>query len=340
MQTPSHSLRNVGEQLRGWRQRRRLSQLDLAGLADISPRHLSFVETGRSLPSRAMLLRLSDRLDVPLRERNALFIAAGYAPVYSERRIDDPSLDDVRRAIGLVLRGHEPYPALAVDRHWNLQAANRALAPLLEGVAAELLAPPVNVLRLSLHPHGVAPRIANLGQWRAHLLHRLGQQIQATGDAALQALHAELAGYPSPADADAQDEAPSDVIVPLRIHTALGELSLLSTTTVFGTPVDAVGTGDRIVLPGRRRHRRTASRRGCGDAGRPCRNALTVSGSQRPRPPEPRLRRPRKAAARAVAPAVARAAVRAAPLRLAQARAARRARARGCVRPPRPRRGR
>ena len=238
MHTLPARLRDVGDQLRDWRQRRRMSQLDLAGLADISPRHLSFVETGRSVPSRAMLLRLSDRLEVPLRERNALFIAAGYAPVYSERRIDDPSLEQARRAIELVLRGHEPYPALAVDRHWNLQAANRALAPLLEGVAVELLAPPVNVLRLSLHPLGVAPRIANLGQWRAHLLHRLGQQIQATGDATLLALHAELAGYPAPPDADAQDEAPGDVIVPLRIRTALGELSLLSTTTVFGTPVE------------------------------------------------------------------------------------------------------
>lgn len=236
MQTPPAPMRNVGEQLRGWRQRRRLSQLDLAGLADISPRHLSFVETGRSVPSRAMLLRLSDRLDVPLRERNTLFIAAGYAPVYSERRIDDPSLDEARRAIDLVLRGHEPYPALAVDRHWNLQAANRALAPLLAGVAPELLVPPVNVLRLSLHPDGVAPRILNLGQWRAHLLHRLDRQVQATGDPVLQALQAELAAYPTPDHDDAPD--PGWVVVPLRIRTELGDLSFLSTTTVFGTPVE------------------------------------------------------------------------------------------------------
>ena len=236
MHTPMSRMSNVGDQLRDWRQRRRLSQLDLAGLADISPRHLSFVETGRSVPSRAMLLRLSDRLDVPLRERNVLFIAAGYAPVYSERRIDDPSLAQARHAIDLVLRGHEPYPALAVDRHWNLQAANRALAPLLEGVAPDLLAPPVNVLRLSLHPDGVAPRIANLGQWRAHLLHRLGQQVEATGDATLLALRDELAAYPAPAyDEDAD---PGAVVVPLRIRTALGELSFLSTTTVFGTPVE------------------------------------------------------------------------------------------------------
>ncbi|MGJ4728381.1 helix-turn-helix domain-containing protein [Luteimonas sp. SDU101] len=236
MHTTSARIRNVGDQLRDWRQRRRLSQLDLAGLADISPRHLSFVETGRSVPSRAMLLRLSDRLEVPLRERNALFIAAGYAPVYSERRIDDPSLAQARHAIDLVLRGHEPYPALAVDRHWNLQAANRALAPLLEGVAPELLAPPVNVLRLSLHPQGVAPRIANLGQWRAHLLHRLGQQVEATGDATLQALREELGAYPAPTHNG--DGDPGAVVVPLRLRTALGELSFLSTTTVFGTPVE------------------------------------------------------------------------------------------------------
>jgi len=236
MHTNHAPLRNVGDQLRDWRQRRRLSQLDLAGRADISPRHLSFVETGRSVPSRAMLLRLSDRLEVPLRERNALFIAAGYAPVYGERRLDDPSLVQARHAIELVLRGHEPYPALAVDRHWHMQAANRALAPLLEGVAPELLVPPVNVLRLSLHPGGVAPRIGNLGQWRAHLLYRLGQQIDATGDATLQALRDELATYPAPGDGHAPE--PGSVVVPLRIRTAHGELSFLSTTTVFGTPVE------------------------------------------------------------------------------------------------------
>lgn len=236
MQTTSPHMRSVGEQLRDWRQRRRLSQLDLAGLADISSRHLSFVETGRSLPSRAMLLRLSDRLDVPLRERNVLFIAAGYAPVYSERRIDDPSLDEARKAIALVLRGHEPYPALAIDRHWNLQAANRALAPFLKGVAPELLVPPVNVLRLSLHPDGVSSRILNLGQWRAHLLHRVQQQADATGDPTLEALHSELAAYPAPAHGGAAD--PGAVIVPLRMRSEVGELSFLSTTTVFGTPVE------------------------------------------------------------------------------------------------------
>lgn len=226
----------IGDQLREWRQRRRLSQLELAGLADISSRHLSFLETGRSLPSRAMLLRLSDRLDVPLRQRNALFIAAGYAPVYSERRLDDPALDDARRAIELVLRGHEPCPALAIDRHWIMQDANRALAPLLDGVSPELLTPPVNVLRLSLHPEGVAPRIANLGQWQAHLLRRLRQQIDSSADPALEALLHELLAYPALDDHDDSDA--SDFVVPLRLRTEHGELAFLSTTTVFGTPVD------------------------------------------------------------------------------------------------------
>lgn len=228
----------VGEQLREWRQRRHLSQLDLANLAEISSRHLSFVETGRSLPSRAMLLRLSDRLDVPLRERNRLFTAAGYAPVYGERRLDDPALGAARRAIDIVLRGHEPYPALAIDRHWQMQAANRALAPFLKGVAPELLEPPVNVLRLSLHPEGVAPRIANLGQWRAHLLHRLRQQVEATGDPVLDALLQELLGYPAPDDGGDDGHDPSNYIVPMRMRSEVGELSFISTTTVFGTPVE------------------------------------------------------------------------------------------------------
>ena len=232
MDTP----RPIGEQLRDWRQRRHLSQLDLAGLADISSRHLSFMETGRSIPSRAMLLRLSDRLEVPLRERNRLFTAAGYAPVYSERRLDDPALENARRAIDLVLRGHEPYPALAIDRHWQMQAANRALAPFLKGVAPELLVPPVNVLRLSLHPEGVAPRIANLGEWRAHLLQRLRQQVESTGDAVLEALLQELLTYPAPEHAQAPD--PAAFVVPMRLRTEVGELSFLSTTTVFGTPLE------------------------------------------------------------------------------------------------------
>lgn len=231
-----NTTRPVGEQLRDWRQRRHLSQLDLAGLADISSRHLSFMETGRSLPSRAMLLRLSDRLDVPLRERNQLFVAAGFAPVYAERRLDDPALQDARRAIDLVLRGHEPYPALAIDRHWNMHAANRAVDPFLKGVAPHLLEPPVNVLRLSLHPEGVAPRVANLGEWRAHLLQRLRQQVEGSGDPVLEALLQELLAYPAPAHEE--PPSPTAFVVPMRLRTEVGELAFISTTTVFGTPVE------------------------------------------------------------------------------------------------------
>ncbi|HZG66693.1 MAG TPA: helix-turn-helix domain-containing protein, partial [Herpetosiphonaceae bacterium] len=160
----------VGNLLRGWRQRRRMSQLDFACAAGISTRHLSFVETGRSLPSRDMLLHLAEHLEIPLRERNILLIAAGYAPVFPERRLDDPALEAARKAIDLVLAGHAPYPALAIDRHWTLIASNDAVPPLLGGVDPSLLQPPVNVLRLSLHPAGLAPRIANLPEWRAHVL--------------------------------------------------------------------------------------------------------------------------------------------------------------------------
>ena len=159
--SPAHTSPPVGAALREWRQRRRLSQLDLAVQAEISTRHLSFMETGRSSPSREMVLRLAEQLQVPLRERNALLVAAGYAPMFSQRSLEDPAMQAARRAMELVLTGHEPYPALAVDRHWQMVASNRAVAPLLTGVAAALLAPPVNVLRLSLHPDGLAPRIVN-----------------------------------------------------------------------------------------------------------------------------------------------------------------------------------
>lgn len=231
----------VGELLRGWRLKRRLSQLELACAADISTRHLSFLETGRSRPSREMILRLAERLAIPLRSRNALLVAAGFAPVYPERRLDDPVLEPARRAIDLVLAGHEPYPALAVDRHWTLVAANRAVAPLLEGVATELVQPPVNVLRLTLHPQGLAPRIANLSEWRAHVLERLRQQIEATADPALEALHAELDALPAPDghhDEAGEEAEYAGVVVPMRLRTPAGLLSFFSTTTVFGTPVD------------------------------------------------------------------------------------------------------
>jgi transcriptional regulator with XRE-family HTH domain len=236
--------RPVGALLRSWRQRRGLSQLDLAMHADISTRHVSFMETGRSQPSRPMVIHLAERLEVPLRDRNTLLVAAGYAPVYAERSLDDPALAAARQAVDLVLTGHEPYPALAVDRHWQLVAANRAVAPLLAGTAPALLQPPVNVLRLSLHPSGLAPRIENLRQWRDHVVARLFHQVEVSADPVLTALYEELRSYPMPeADRSVVDrpghaEAYGDVVVPFRLRTDQGVLSFFSTTTVFGTAVD------------------------------------------------------------------------------------------------------
>ncbi|KQX39455.1 helix-turn-helix domain-containing protein [Variovorax sp. Root434] len=230
-----------GAHLRHWRTHRRLSQLDLAQEAEVSTRHLSYVETGRAAPSREMVLRLAERLEVPLRERNALLVAAGFAPMYRQRSLDDPAMAAARRAVDLVLKGHEPFPALAVDRHWNLVAHNALVPMLMEGAAPELMQAPINVMRLSLHPDGVAPRIANLAQWRTHLLERLQQQIAATGDAVLQELHDELEAYPPPAvshDLPAVDTALSAIAVPIQFVTPNGVLSFISTTTIFGTPVD------------------------------------------------------------------------------------------------------
>jgi transcriptional regulator with XRE-family HTH domain len=232
----------VGDLLREWRQRRRMSQLDLACEAEISTKHLSFVESGRAQPSREMVLHLADRLEVPLRERNLLLVAAGYAPVFAERSLNDPALAAARRAVDLVLRGHEPYPALAIDRHWTMVASNAAVARLVGGADPALLEPPVNVLRLSLHPKGLSPRIANLGEWRAHLLERLRRQIELTADPVLVALLAELAAYPAPRETGPRRPAPggefAGVVVPLQFATEAGTLSFFSTTTVFGTPVD------------------------------------------------------------------------------------------------------
>jgi transcriptional regulator with XRE-family HTH domain len=236
---PSASPQPIGALLRDWRQRRRLSQLDLATDADISTRHLSYVETGRATPSRAMVLHLAEQLDVPLRERNTLLTAAGYAPLYRERSLDDPALQAARETVQLVLKAHEPHPALAVDRHWNMIAHNQPLLLLMQGIAPELLEPPVNVLRVSLHPQGVAPRIINLAAWRTHLFERLRHQIALSADPALAALLEELQGYPAPED-DGSHEAidPSAVAVPLLMRSPAGVLSFISTTTVFGTPVD------------------------------------------------------------------------------------------------------
>jgi transcriptional regulator with XRE-family HTH domain len=240
MMTMTSSVRPFGDLLRTWRQRRRMSQLDLALEAEISQKHLSFVESGRSTPSREMVLTLAEHLDVPLRERNAMLLSAGYAPIYSERPLDDPALKPARDAVDLVLKGHEPYPALAVDRHWTLVAANAAVPPLLAGIAdPALLEPPVNVLRLSLHPGGLAPRIANLPEWRSHLLERLRDQINVTADPTLTRLLRELEGYPIYVEAPpvpAHDYA--GIVVPLRLATPNGMLSFFSTTTVFGTPLD------------------------------------------------------------------------------------------------------
>ncbi|HSM96356.1 MAG TPA: helix-turn-helix transcriptional regulator [Rhizomicrobium sp.] len=227
----------VGSQLRQWRQRRHLSQLDLAGDAQISARHLSFLETGRSQPSREMILHLAEQLEVPMRERNVLLVAAGYAPIFAERALDDPALAPARAAIDAVIEGHKPYPCFALDRHWNVVASNRALQELYEGVAEELLKPPVNAMRLSLHPKGVAPRIENLGEWRAHLLHQLRQRIELTADPKLIALQKEVLSWPAP-PAPAH-VAPGDaIVIPFKVRIRAGLLSFFTTTMMFGSPVD------------------------------------------------------------------------------------------------------
>jgi transcriptional regulator with XRE-family HTH domain len=227
---------HIGAHLREWRQRRHLSQLDLAGDAEISARHLSFVETGRAAPSRDMVLRLAERLDVPLRERNVLLVAAGFAPAFPQRALDDPALKPARQAIDLVLKAHEPNPALAVDRHWNLVSANRMVMPLLEGIAPRLLGQPFNVLRLSFHPEAMAPRTVNLGEWCAHLLERLHRQCEATADPELVKLYHELKTYPIPARSTPL--APDNVAIPFKMRLDGDVLSFISTTMIFGTPVD------------------------------------------------------------------------------------------------------
>ena len=218
-----------------------MSQLDLACEAEISTRHLSFLETGRSLPSREMVLRLAEYLDVPLRERNALLISAGYAPAFPERPLDDPALQSARKAVNLVLAGHEPYPALAIDRHWTLIASNNAVLPLLTGVEPSLLRPPVNAfLGSACIRRGLASRIANLAEWRSHLLARLRRQIEVTADPVLEELLNELCSYPAPGDGveNAGAGEYAGVAVPFRLVTGQGVLSFISATTIFGTPVD------------------------------------------------------------------------------------------------------
>jgi transcriptional regulator with XRE-family HTH domain len=241
MTTSLGDVRPVGEQLRAWRQRRRLSQLELALEADVSTRHLSFVETGRSAPSREMVLRLAEHLDVPLRGRNLLLVSAGYAPVYAETSMEEPRMDSVRAALRQVLTGHEPYPAVVVDRFWNLIDANAAAAFFMEGAAPELLEPPLNVLRLSMHPDGMARDIVNLGEWRAHMVDRVRRHVALTADESLAQLYRELRDYPT-AEGEAVALFPkptgNEVFVPLRIRAGDRELSFFSTIATFGSPVD------------------------------------------------------------------------------------------------------
>lgn len=239
----------VGRLLRAWRQRRHLTQLDLALEAAISTRHLSFIETGRAQPSRDMLLHLAELLRVPLGERNALLLAGGFAPRFHQRPLDAPELAAARFAVERLLAAHEPYPALAVDARWNLVTANRATLRLAAGAAPELLAPPANVLRLSLHPDGLGRCIVNYEEWQAHVLLRLRRHLDLTGDPEIRALGDELAGYGVPPGAvptagrDDHIAEQVGIAIPLRLRHEWSELALLSTTTVFGTAVDVTLSG-------------------------------------------------------------------------------------------------
>ncbi|GAA2846997.1 helix-turn-helix domain-containing protein [Nonomuraea rubra] len=234
----------VGALLREWRQRRRLSQLDLANLADTSARHLSYMENGRARPSRTMLLRLSAALDVPLRERNTLLLAADYAPAYRESSLDDGYMASIRSALDTMLAAHEPYPAVVVDRVWNVLQGNRAMGVLMDGIPPHLLQPRPNVFRLALHPDGLAARLANLEEVRTLFLERLSRQVNATGDTELQRLHEEVSRYPLPSSGEeprhdpASGHRPSPIQVPLRIRSPFGELAMFSTMATFGAPAD------------------------------------------------------------------------------------------------------
>ncbi|MCK2219263.1 helix-turn-helix transcriptional regulator [Actinomadura sp. ATCC 31491] len=229
-----------GELLRSWRQRRRVSQLDLAIEADVSARHVSFLETGRARPSREMVMKLAEELEVPLRERNRLLVAAGFAPVYPEREVRAPEMGVVRQALDRILAGHEPYPAVVVDAAWNLVAANGAAGMFMEGVPGELLREPVNVMRLSLHPQAMGGRLLNLAEVRAHLLHQLRRQGETSGDRRLAELYEELSSYVYPGvDLNvAHVPGPADILIPLRIAAGDRVLSMFTTIATFGTPLD------------------------------------------------------------------------------------------------------
>ena len=246
----------VGTMLRDWRGRRRLSQLDLALDAGVSARHISFLETGRSSPSRRMIVHLAEALDLPLRDRNGLLHAAGFAPAYEHRPLEDPEMAPVSEAIQRLLAAHDPYPALVVDGAWEMLAGNAAIGHLIDGVDEGLLAPPVNVLRLSLHPDGLALRIVNLRQWRAHLLDRLRRQIALTENEALRTLLAEIEAYPAAAEGADAAEASSEIAVPLRIRA--GDDRAVPDQHDFHVRHRGRGDDeravDRVLLPRRRRH--------------------------------------------------------------------------------------
>jgi transcriptional regulator with XRE-family HTH domain len=238
----------VGREVREWRERRRRTQLDLALDAGVSARHLSFVETGRSHPGRDMLLRVLRELDVPFREQNQILLAAGHAPAFPERSLDDPSLAPLREALDLALRGHEPFPAVAFDRHWDMVAANSVMSTLasLVEIDQELLEPPVNILRVGFHPRGLAPYLSNLSEWRAHFLSRLERQIATTGDAALAALLDEVAAFPG---GESPSAAGGDVLGPLRVRAPDGrELSFLGMFAIFDTPFEVTASELAIEL--------------------------------------------------------------------------------------------
>ncbi|MER6382935.1 helix-turn-helix transcriptional regulator [Streptomyces sp. NPDC001250] len=237
---PAAAGKGVGPLLRAWRERRRVSQLELALRADSSARHISFIETGRSRPSEEMVLRLAEHLDVPVRERNSLLLAAGYAPHYPETPLDDPALDALRDGMERLIQGYEPYPALVVDAGYTVVAANRGITMLLDGVPEKLMAPAPNAMRLTLHPEGMAPRIRNLREWRGHLLAQMDRQIALQRSDQLRALYEEVAAYPVPEDA--QDDAPAEPVayfaLPLRIEHEGRILSFVSSISTFNTPMD------------------------------------------------------------------------------------------------------
>jgi transcriptional regulator with XRE-family HTH domain len=237
---PTTSANHGGELLRQWRQRRRRSQLDLALDTGISARHLSFVETGRSRPSRGLLLALAEQLEVPLRERNTLMLAAGYAPTYAESDLEGAETQIARDAIGRLLAGHEPYPAVVLDRCGDIVLTNRAVGPLLEGVDADLLQPPINTYRLSLHPSGMISRVRNRAEWTAHLGHRLSRLARLTGDPRLTELLDEVRGYPGVAEMldGYREPNTTDLLLTLHLAHSDGDLRLLSTVTSFGSPHD------------------------------------------------------------------------------------------------------